>query len=101
MIIREKRPPRRTAQVREETPKVGYNIDTQRSMLRCTIYVAVHKYARGRSSQGPHRSSSGQRTATSRHEKARRSAGPLFSSKCPSLELGDAADLLGVLVRLS
>ena len=33
---------------REETPKEGCNIGTQRSMLRCTIYVALHNAARGR-----------------------------------------------------
>src|SRR4051794_8320767 len=37
---------------REETPKEGCNIDTQRSMLRCTIYVALHNKPEGRSSQG-------------------------------------------------
>src|SRR3954466_6366171 len=45
----------------------------------------------------------GERTKADLPTQARHWAGPLFSSKCPSLslELGDAADLLGVLVRLS
>ena len=47
MIARiEKRPPRRAAQVREETPLEGCNIVTQPSMLRCTSYVAMHDQAR-------------------------------------------------------
>ena len=32
---------------------MGGNIDTQRSMLHCTIYVAMHNKPEGRSSQGP------------------------------------------------
>src|SRR3954454_16368706 len=36
---------------REETPKVGCNIDTQHSMLQRTIYVALHNNTRVRSSQ--------------------------------------------------